>query len=256
MAATRTSAGFRWVMRPSSDDHLGPGHEMALDAVVRIPEGGVLIDVGAHVGHFAIRASRRASAVVAFEPGDFQRAGLQANLEMNGITNVRIVPKAAWSKPTRLGFRVGPDGNFGRSVVYESPDAALEATTVDAEAADLARVDFVKIDVQGAEAHVLEGARETIAKHKPRMMVELHDREMNDPRIREGVEARLRELGYAWRIVHSNVTNDYLYCVPLGREEDFAPLVRKVRALKAWEFVRLAPERVRDGVRRRLRAAR
>ena len=249
---TRKAAGLVWIVRKNSDDRLGPEHESAMDFVFDLPKGGVFVDVGAHVGHFTLRAARKASQVVAFEPGDFQRAGMEENLRLNGVTNVRVVPKAAWDKETRLGFRPGPDGHFGRSVVYESETADVPATTIDAETAGLARVDLVKIDVQGAEARALEGARATIAKHRPRLVVELHDREFGEPRIRQDVERILGELGYAWAQVHANATNDYLYCAPVGNEREFAPLQARVRSALRWENVRLAPVRVRDGVARRL----
>lgn len=251
----RTAAGLRWIVRDGSDDRLGPEHERALDAIVRVPEGGVFLDVGAHVGHFTLRASRRASLVVAFEPGAFQREALDANLALNGLTNVRVVPKAAWDAPGTLGFRAGGGGDAARGVVHESEDGAIEATTVDAEAESLARVDLIKIDVMGAEARVLEGARRTLARHKPRVVVQMHDRELNDPAIRAGVTRVLGELGYAWIEVHSDDTHDHLYGVPAEMEDELDPLAARVAARRKWEAIALAPGRVWERVQRRLRAA-
>lgn len=252
----RTAAGLRWVVREGSDDRRGPDHEMTLDAIVGVPRGGVFLDVGAHVGHFALRAARDAQLVVAFEPGPYQRAGLEANLAMNGLTNVRVVPKAAWDAPRMLAFEPGPDGEYARSVVREAEDGTVEATTLDAEAARLARVDLIKVDVQGAEARVLEGARRTLARHKPRVVVEMHDRELGDPSIRAGVTRVLGELGYAWTEVHSDDRNDHLYGVPAEEERALDELLARVAARRRWESIVLAPGRVWDGVQRRLRAGR
>lgn len=249
---TRRGAGLVWVMREGSDDRLGPAHEGALDAIVRVPRGGVLVDVGAHVGHFTLRAAREAAVVVAFEPGARQREALEENLRLNGIGNVRVVPKAAWDRETRLSFRPGENGELGQSRVEEGPDADVDATTIDAQTMDLPRVDLVKIDVQGAEARALAGARETLARFRPRVVVELHDRELHDVNIRADVERILRECSYAWVEVHSNLTNDYLYAAPIGHENEFAPLRARVASARRWENVRLAPVRVRDGILRRL----
>lgn len=226
----RAAAGLRWVVRKDSDDRLGPERDRVLDAIVTVPKGGVFLDVGAHVGHFALRASRRASTVVAFEPDDFRREGLEANLALNGIENVRVVAKP----------------------LAQAPDEG--ATSVDAEAESLARVDLIRVDVQGAEAIVLEGARRTLARHKPRVVVEMHDRELRDPAIRAGVLRVLGELGYAWREVHSDDTNDHLYCLPAEDEDELDPVEARAAKRRRWEAVLLAPMRVREGVQRRWRA--
>lgn len=215
--------GLVWNVRPGTDDYLGPNHEPALDGHIDIPSGGVFFDVGAHVGHFTVRLAQKASYVVAFEPGPKQIEGLKRNLDLNQIRNVMVAEFALWDNDTDTiemthpAGEYGHNGHFGQSVT-KLVSSGIPCHTLDvvAETNNFDRIDFIKIDVQGAEGKVLRGAKKTIAKFRPKMMVELHHREFNDDSIRQDVEATLTELGYKWTNIHSNVTNDYWICEPVN----------------------------------------
>jgi FkbM family methyltransferase len=153
--------------------------------VERLPERGVFIDIGAHVGYYTILASILAGPegrVVAFEPTPRTRAELARNTA--GLDNVVIVPNAAWDRSARLTLT---DFGWNRSCfnsvlaarVRGNPrhqDIEVEAIAVDdwLIAQDVAPT-FIKIDAESAEYRVLQGLRRTIERHRPILSVEVGD---------------------------------------------------------------------------------
>jgi FkbM family methyltransferase len=142
-----------------------------------IKRGDCIVDVGAHVGLYAIAIARRAGkegTVYAFEPDPDNFMGLQRNVRLNGVVSqVRSYQQAvgAFTGTTRFAA-----GRATESAVDESGPHTVEVVRLD----DLfpeSKVDVLKIDVEGYEAQVLEGASSLLAdtKRRPRVLfVELH----------------------------------------------------------------------------------
>jgi FkbM family methyltransferase len=143
------------------------------------------IDIGAKVGMYTYRIRRRSSDVIAFEPiplfNNMLKAvfeGKRGHVETVAASNVR--GKAVLRMP------FGPDGTqvFGRSTIESKNPLVHEkvATTqeieVDTRPLDelgLTNVGFIKIDVEGHELAVLEGAEQTIMSNRPNLLVECND---------------------------------------------------------------------------------
>ena len=139
--------------------------------------GDLVVDGGANIGCFTLffaRAVGAAGAVHAFEPQRIIFQTLCANMALNGIPNV-----ATWR--AGLGAEAGSmkvppvnydeAGNFGGvSLAAEGPGETVPITTLDA--LNLKRCSLIKIDVQGMEKAVLQGADATIAKFRPLLYVE------------------------------------------------------------------------------------
>ena len=143
---------------------------------------GDFVDVGAHAGMYTLVAAwETRGRVLAFEPNPGARAQLLENVRLNGFTNVIVVPKAAGAQPGRAQLHVPttPDPSFsslegGRFA--EAEPIEVEVTTVDAEVrAHGLRPTIVKIDVEGRELDVVEGIRETLAEHRPWLLVEVSE---------------------------------------------------------------------------------
>src|SRR5262249_15150656 len=146
----------------------------------------VVFDVGANVGIFTVIAAARGARVVAFEPNPRTRQRLEANVARNGLDGrVTIRAEALF------------DGAEAQATLYDDVNAnatqrnsglaslsnknsigagiEVDLTTLDAVAGELQleRLDWIKLDIQGAELGALRGAARTIARHKPRIILEL-----------------------------------------------------------------------------------
>ncbi len=142
--------------------------------------GFVVCDIGANIGTYAVPLARLVGPsghVVAFEPNRPTCACLRQNIRQNGLANVTVLRAAAGPEAGSADLVVTAD-NFGE--VHLAPGSAAGSTasgasvrdtarvlvtTVDAEVArlGLARVDFIKIDVEGFELAALRGATRTLA---------------------------------------------------------------------------------------------
>lgn len=157
-----------------------------------VAEGDVVFDVGANVGFFTVFASILAGPrgrVVAFEPGAENLDRLRANLAHNNCQNVTVIEKAVTNKVGEVEFYINSDDSGGNALwdpgqypgnakTLANPlRVAVPATTLDAECEQLGlpAPKVIKIDTEGAEQRVLEGACDLLVRHKPRFVVaELH----------------------------------------------------------------------------------
>jgi FkbM family methyltransferase len=138
----------------------------------RLSDGDVFVDVGANVGYFSLLASTLVGRghVVAVEPTPRAFAMLQESLRRSHTTNVRVVNAAAWHEPSVLKMFSGPNLTMSSLMSdwaaqwndHECCDvpAARLSDILTAEEIRTARI--VKIDVEGAEWHVIEGMAELL----------------------------------------------------------------------------------------------
>jgi len=188
-----------------------------MDKYLRVKNGEVFIDVGAHVGKYALKVAKAnpASLVIAIEPGKLQFNALIDGIRKNNLKNVIPLNIAAWDSATRLKLRVYSATGRSTVVIDEIPDAGhlmriedVEAKPLDdvVEELGLGRVDWVKIDVEGAELHVLRGFRSGIARFRPRIIIEIA--EFN----REGVLNFFREFNYECKHIPEDESGEYFIC--------------------------------------------
>lgn len=169
-----------------------------------VHEGFVAIDVGAHHGYYALILSRLVGSsgrVIAFEPMPLNYSILAENICLNNCSNVEIVNKAVSDISGRLkaGLRNQSDsGTFSLLKEDRVQLLDIDATTLD----DFLKyregqVDFIEIDVEGAEAQVLTGALSTIKLHHPALLIEVHH--FADGLDSGHISRQLTELGYELR---------------------------------------------------------
>ncbi len=153
-----------------------------------VPQGGIVFDVGAHAGQFTKLFARYVGAgqVYAFEPGSYARAILRTVVALRRLSNVAIMPIALGSNTAAVTLTMPrkASGAFGFGLAHLGPpelrwDEVAEETvmqsTLDSVVAALAldRLDFIKVDIEGWELHLLRGAKETIRRFRPRLLIEL-----------------------------------------------------------------------------------
>ncbi len=151
--------------------------------------GATVLDVGAHIGYYTLLTSALVGptgTVVAFEPTPSTLSVLRRNAAR--CLNTTVVAAAVWSAQTELAFQ---DHGLGYSAYNSAFEARLpgavreriptESLAVRAVALDdhvrehRLAPDFVKIDAESAEAHVLAGMCGVLAEHRPVLSLEVGD---------------------------------------------------------------------------------
>lgn len=144
-----------------------------------IHPGDIVLDCGASDGDFTREAlNAGAKLVVAIEVAPQSIECLRRNLGREISTGrVLIYPKGVWDKEDLLTLNV-VDDNFAANSVVKQPEGSCAGTTVPLTTIDhlavelgLQRVDFIKMDVEGAEARAIAGARATLNRYKPRLSI-------------------------------------------------------------------------------------
>ena len=147
-----------------------------------VKQGDVVVDGGANVGVFVLDSlNRGAKKVIAFEPSGENLECLRRNFP-NEIRDGRvvIVPKGLWDKTMVVRFAVFSGDQSVNKIIGEGEIAPagsqvfeIPVTSVDEckRELNLPRIDYIKLDIEGAERHALEGARDTIQNDKPRLAV-------------------------------------------------------------------------------------
>ena len=140
-----------------------------------IKEGETVVDVGAGTGSWSLPAASMGANTIAFECDSSRVFALKANVACNPTMQMVIDPRGLYSRECELGM----DTNSS-SVMLQlgyQPQQRVRMTTLDkfySDYTNLDRLDWLKIDVEGAELHALSGATNTISKYKPKIIVECH----------------------------------------------------------------------------------
>lgn len=188
------AGGLAFEMRylPVSHAHLGAiafgNLESAVqEAMVRhLGRGGVFYDIGANLGFFSLLGAHLVGVeeghVYAFEAAPDNAAAIRANAQLNRIPNVTVIQKAVAASAGTGRLQLVDDQSWSKLEEYgEHPFTErvieVELVAIDGLVASgrLPPPTVVKIDVEGAELAVLDGMRDTIERHQPVVICELHD---------------------------------------------------------------------------------
>ena len=173
--------------------------------------GMVFIDVGAHIGLYSLFASDLVDTngiVIAIEPSDRDFQRLRANVELNESKNIRLRRVAISNRSFEGELLIADEKNSGLStfgafaytgvgnqgkqrVITDTLDDLVQTELLDC-------VDAIKIDVEGHELFVLQGAKKTLRKYSPILLVEISDRAL----VHQGINGSqvlelLLTLGYS-----------------------------------------------------------
>ena len=164
------------------------------DKLRPLQEGDVVVDAGAHIGVFTVRASLKVGKtgkVYAFEP---ERENFKyLSLNTKGLENVEIFEKALWSSKGSKTLYHSKGNTGGHSLFsYNGREAAYEVKTVRLDDVVTGKVDFLKMDVERSELEVLRGAEKILEKYRPYIAAELHE----GPRLVNAVISFLSKYGY------------------------------------------------------------
>ena len=162
-----------------------------------VRRGDIVLDCGAHVGVFTREAlALGAEKVVAIEPAPATVVALKLN-HPEDIASGRLIvyEKGVWDAQTTMPFRLDSHDPMMNKVApgHAEDDHVIEIslTTIDklVEDLDLDRVDFIKMDIEGAEQRALAGAWNTMRTYKPRLAIAAYHVEDDQIKIPEIVAA-------------------------------------------------------------------
>jgi FkbM family methyltransferase len=172
---------------PMNKPYVLGSHEPAVCKIIQkyVKPGYVVVDVGAHIGYFTLLFAKlvgEEGLVIAFEPLEETFAVLVENVALNGYRNVCLEKKAvSESSGVVLLYRDEWMAFPAASHVIPNTRSRLLAYPVSTlcldeyvEAKGIKRVDFVKMDVEGAEGLVIKGMKKVIERDKPIIVVEVH----------------------------------------------------------------------------------
>lgn len=145
-----------------------------------VSEGTTCVDVGAHIGYFTLIMARLvgdSGRVIAFEPETNNFQLLIKNIEINGYNNITPVNKAVSNINGRAVLHVDGLGMGSHSLAVKHPNRPqnqvleVEVQTLDSFFAGSDVINFVKIDVEGAEMTVLQGMEGIIERNNDLMII-------------------------------------------------------------------------------------
>jgi FkbM family methyltransferase len=182
---------YEFYCRINKDDFIVmTRHEDVIIEHFRPKEGDVVVDVGAHIGRYTIIASKQVGPngkVIAIEadPSNFEM--LNHNIELNRLANVTTLNYAAFSKEAKIKLYLPAGDIFTKyntimsNWVWVRPEedkfVEVNGNTLDnlLQQIGIRQVNWIKIDVEGAEFEVLKGANNLLLNNKDIvLLVEVH----------------------------------------------------------------------------------
>jgi FkbM family methyltransferase len=133
--------------------------------------GGTFVDVGAHWGYYSMLLAQQVDRVFALEPNPITFQYLVENVRLNGFTNVIPIQIAGWDKKARLMAGPPSKSNTGGTKVDNDTNGNVWGEALDT----LFRpneVQFLKIDCEGADSKVLDGAKRILTEGSPMILIE------------------------------------------------------------------------------------
>ena len=189
-----------WVLygqhtKPTYLEDAGNGQQLQRDAALKhVRQWRVCLDIGSNIGQWTRPLAKRFQSVVCFEPNPNFRECFKKNIQEE---NVLLWPYGLSNKE----HKAKQDFN---STVLRQEDGDIDCRTLDSFG--LTNVDFVKIDVDGFEIPLLNGARETLSKNDPVINIEMKEGKRSD------IVARSRQIleNYGYKF-HSRTKSDEVW---------------------------------------------
>lgn len=201
----RRKGGLAWIPRFSDSSVTPEQHFLGTLDV----SGKIVFDIGGFEGLLTLFMARTARHVVCYEPNSRNHVRLCKNLELNRVQNVTVRKYGLGATPSISTMTSDPRMAGGATLLpsisrsIESQRSALheevEVKTLDEDIAEarLPTPDFIKVDVEGYELQVLQGARQLLTTKGPSLYLEMHGETMNEKRANvQAIVEFLNSVGY------------------------------------------------------------
>jgi len=172
-----------------------------------IKPNNVVIDIGAYIGTHTILFSNIAKKVIAFEPQQLVGDCLRLTINENDMNNVILHRVALHKAEGELEFGTNNDGDASLKIHRKKKfNNNYFVKTKRLDDYELDKVDFIKIDTEGSEFAVLEGAKETIRIFKPIIVIEVFNTKKK--------MLQLEEFCFKNKYDYSNINNENYLLLP------------------------------------------
>ena len=177
--------GMKWL--PASGGKvvrvLGGSYEPEQTALfeTRVQPGATVLDIGAHVGYYTLLSAALAGergAVWAFEPHPRNCAWLRGHIALNGLANVRIEEAALGAHEGTTRFVEGTGSGTGHVAAEGGFEVRVHRLDDFCREHDITP-DIMKLDVEGAEADVLEAATDVLTRARPVLFLSTHGEDVH-----------------------------------------------------------------------------
>jgi FkbM family methyltransferase len=186
------------------------GNMYDLKGFTELKNGDTVVDMGAYIGIFTIKAAKAVGhegKVISIEPSTDSRYFLKKNAEASELTNVTIIHKGSWSQKDILKFHLSRlnlahsfcaslEIGFGYGSPSQSEIMEIEVDTLDnmLEESGVKRVDFIKMNIEGAEIETLKGMEKTLSNNDCKLAIATHI--VDGKETYKTVVSYLREKGF------------------------------------------------------------
>ena len=200
--------GYNWNVRSNTNGFFTGRYEAEFVELLmsKLKPTDVFYDIGANAGYFSIIASTVISeqnSIVAFEPVPYLHDIIKHHAEVNNVKNVSVFPYAVSDKTGTVEFsnmdKTGGNTYISDSSIFKTSRDSLEVKCVSLddfidEHKNFKIPTILKIDAEGAEFDVLEGAKKTLKEHKPLLFLSTHD--IHLPGVKDKCLNFLKDLDY------------------------------------------------------------
>ena len=190
----------------------------------QLKEGDVVLDLGSYCGSTVwgfSNAVGKSGKVYGFEPDPTSFEMLSKNVEYHNLSNVTLINKGVWSFNGNILFQ--SEGNMGSGVSTVQNRSTNQITIQTISLNDFCKkysvnkIDYIKMDIEGAETEVLRSSHEVLRKYKPRLIIEPHI--VNSHITTNEICKILSEFGYITEILaQSDLPLPLIYAQPTSME--------------------------------------
>lgn len=148
----------------------------------------VVMDIGANIGETSLRLAQKVlpqGKVYAFEPSQFNYKLLQNNLSLNNLNHITAYPLGIGAAEGEFTLYTIDQHNKGKNKISDhktvsAKSETIKLTTIDQFVASnqLAKVDLIKLDIEGFEMKALQGGQETLNKFRPKLFIEVDNQNL------------------------------------------------------------------------------
>lgn len=163
----------------------------------KLKGGDIVVDAGAYPGDYTLFAGKkvgRGGKIICFEPGSKNRKVLKKNIAYAKLKNVIIIPKGLWSENTFLKIK---EDELSSSVLTNNGQTKIEVVKLDDELEKLGvnKIDFLKMDIEGAEIEAIKGCKETLRNNNVKIAIASYHI-IDGKKTNSFIESFLIKLGY------------------------------------------------------------